>query len=65
MNETNPRTENILDFLHRFTIEELVDIGVLRGNTLQLRNGSVDPLIELMKEHEVNRLEYPPQDWVL
>lgn len=65
MDEMNPRTENILDFLHRFTVEELVGIGVLRGRTLQLRNGSVDPLIELMKEHEVDRLEYPPQSWYL
>ena len=57
--------ENIRDFLLRFPAQELVDRGVLQGNNNSLRGPSIDPLIALMKEHGVDKLDFPNQEWFL
>jgi hypothetical protein len=57
--------ENIRDFLRRFTEEELEDRGVLQGQAKLLRETSIDHLIALMKEHNVDKLEFPERNWFL
>ena len=60
--------EDIRTFLSRFAVEELVGQNILvpshRWRTL-LMAISVTPLIELMKEHNISRLEYPQRTWWL
>ena len=62
--------EDIREFLNRFTIDDLearqvlFPFGFSREQYL-LRAGSVSPLIELMKEHNISRLEYPSRNWWL
>jgi hypothetical protein len=58
-------TKNVREFLLGFSTEELKDRGVLRGTLNQLRAQSVDPLITLMQEQNVERLEYPEHNWYL
>ena len=57
--------ENIQDFLRRFTEEELASRGILRGLTRQLQLTSIDPLIALMKELGVQKLECQDCNWYL
>lgn len=58
--------ENIRDFLIRFTEEELAGRGIiLKGPRRLLQNPSVDPLIALMKEQNVQKLECPDCTWFL
>jgi hypothetical protein len=57
--------ENIREFLLRFTEEELAGRGILRGQTRMLQQVSVDPLIALMKEHNVQKLECQDCTWFL
>jgi len=57
--------ENIRDFLLRFTEEELAERGILRGQTRILQQTSVHPLIALMKEHNVQKLECLDCTWFL
>ena len=58
-------TENIREFLLRFTEEELTERGILRGQTCILQGTSVDPLLALMKEQNVKRIEFPLSNWFL
>ncbi len=58
-------TENVRDFLERIPLEELKQRGVLRGTTNILQGPSLDPLLELMRESSVERLEHPETDWFL
>ena len=61
----NAKTENVRDFLNRFTPEELANKGILRGQTHLLQARSVDPLIEWMRQHNVEKLEFPDREWFL
>ena len=54
-----------IEFLNRFSSDELKGKGVLRGNTQVLNNASVFPLIDLMVAQEVTRLVAPERDWFL
>ena len=56
---------DVKDFLNQFSAEELVRRGILRGGTRLLNNGSVSPLISLMTERNVTRLEAPERGWFL
>jgi hypothetical protein len=58
-------TKNIREFLESLPEEELKERGILRGPSNQLKGISLDPLILLMQEHGVERLEYPPRNWFL
>jgi hypothetical protein len=57
--------ENIREFLLRFSEEELVNRGILRGQTRILQQTSVHPLTSLMKEHNVQKLECQDCTWFL
>lgn len=57
--------KNIREFLESLPEEELKERGILRGPSNQLMGISLDPLIHLMQEHGVERLEYPPRNWFL
>jgi len=57
--------ENIRDFLLRFTEEELEDRDILRGQDNLLKGTSIDHLIALMKEHNIDKLEFPGRNWFL
>ena len=57
--------QDIRTFLKRFSASELRERGVLRGDTYVLQITSVDPLIELMKEHGVTRLVAEERNWFL
>ena len=46
-------------------MDELDNKGILRGDTRQLTNWSVTPLIELMIEQGVTRVENSENDWFL
>ena len=52
-------------FLERFSSDELKNRGILRGSRYLLQGTSVDPLIELMKEHNVTRLVAEKRRWFL
>ncbi len=56
---------DVREFLNGFQAEELASKGILRGGTRLLNNGSVEPLIALMSEHGVSRLEAPELGWSL
>ena len=58
-------TKNIREFLESLPEEELKERGILRGLSNQLKGLSLGPLIFLMQEHGVERLEYPPRNWFL
>ena len=58
-------TRNIREFLEALPFEELKERGILRGLSNQLKGLSLSPLIFLMQEHGVERLEYPPRNWFL
>ena len=57
--------EDVRDFLRKFSLGELTERGVLRGETPLLRGLSVPLLIALMKEHGVNRLTAQERNWYL
>jgi hypothetical protein len=59
------KTKNIVEFLLQFSVETLKDRGILRGISNQLKGTSIDPLITLMREQLVDRLEYPSRNWFL
>ncbi|MBD3340984.1 MAG: DUF91 domain-containing protein [Candidatus Lokiarchaeota archaeon] len=59
------KTQNVRDFLSRFSVEELKDRGILRGISNQLKALSVEPLIELMRENGLERLDFPDRNWYL
>ncbi len=54
---------DIKEFLRQFTSEELTNKGILRGNDNRLNNESIQPLIELMKEEGIEKLDYPNAKW--
>lgn len=56
---------DVREFLEQFPAGELARRGVLRGGTRQLKGVSVSPLINLMVEHDVSRLEAPERGWFL
>ena len=56
---------HITEFLSRFSVDELVRKGVLRGRRRLLNARSVSPLIELMADHDVTRLEAAERGWSL
>jgi hypothetical protein len=58
-------TKNVTEFLQNFSVEDLKEAGILRGISNQLKGTSIDPLIALMREHGVDRLEYPDRKWFL
>jgi hypothetical protein len=58
-------TNNVFDFLKARSQADLKQRGILRGITNQLKSQSVDPLIMLMRECGINRLEYPELNWFL
>ncbi|MCX7096546.1 MAG: endonuclease NucS [Methylococcales bacterium] len=58
-------TKNAYDFFSGFTAQELKQLGILRGGTNVLKNTSVDPLLALMKESQITRLEDKQLDWFL
>ncbi|GAB6139773.1 hypothetical protein JCM14076_05020 [Methylosoma difficile] len=58
-------TKNAHDFLNEFTVQELKERGILRGETNQLKNISVVPLLTLMQENQIARLEHTQLDWFL
>ena len=57
--------EDVRDFLRKFSLGELTERGVLRGETPLLRGLSVPLLIALMKEHGLNRLTAQERNWYL
>ena len=56
---------DVREFLNGFQAEELAGKGILNGGTRLLNNGSVEPLIALISEHGVSRLEAPERGWSL
>ena len=56
---------DIRDFLNQISVEQLVTKGVLRGETRLLNNGSIVPLIDLMNDQGVTRLQAPDREWFL
>lgn len=56
---------DVNEFLKQFSAEELASRGILRGGSRLLNNGSVSPLIELMAERGISRLEAPERRWFL
>ena len=60
-----PMVENIREFLERFPRDELVKRGILRGQTYILQGTSIDPLVGLMQEHGLRKLELPERNWYL
>lgn len=56
--------ENIRVFLQKFSTSELKQRGILQEKERNLlRHDSIKPLIGLMKEHNIDRLEYPDKNW--
>jgi len=58
-------TKNIKKFLLEFKFNELSNRGILKGKLLLLQGKSVEPLIDLMRECGVERVEYPDANWFL
>lgn len=56
---------DVKEFLNRFSSDELKRMGILRGSTQVLNNGSVFPLINLMADREVTRLVASDRNWFL
>jgi len=57
-------TENIIDFLKRHDLKDLIALGVITGDKHLLTGESVGNLIKLMKNENVDRLTYG-DDWFL
>ncbi|GMT49063.1 MAG: hypothetical protein IEMM0008_0602 [bacterium] len=59
-------TMNIKDFLNEFSLIELKEKKIIAGGeTNQLKGSSVLHLINLMKEKNVQMLEYPERSWFI
>ena len=58
-------TRNVRDLLQSFPAEVLKDLHILYGSRKLLTGQNVQPLITLMKEQNVSRLESPAHDWFL
>jgi hypothetical protein len=58
-------TKNVFDFLNEFSAEELKQRGILRGESNQLKGPSLPPLLALMQETRIDRLEDTQLDWFL
>lgn len=58
-------TKNVIEFLEGYNPTDLKEKGILRGNTNELNNNSVEPLIKLMKDAGATRLENPESSWFL
>ena len=56
---------HIKEFLNQLPIDELVRREVLRGSTRLLNKGSVYPLLDLMADHDITRLDASERDWFL
>ena len=56
---------NVIEFLYEFEKDELVDRGILRAADRWLQVQSAEPLIRLMREHGVSKLEEPSRNWYL
>jgi hypothetical protein len=56
-------TKNVKDFLNDFSPEELINRDILNYSDNRLNNLSVQPLVALMKEKEIGRLEWPSHKW--
>ncbi|MCK5794885.1 MAG: EVE domain-containing protein [Anaerolineales bacterium] len=61
------RTRNIKRFLKKTGFRELVKRRVLLkvSNEYRLKAGSVEPIIVLMRDQGIDRLEYPKRGWYL
>ena len=59
------KTQNIREFLQAFSVEDLQGRGILRGASNQLKASSISPLITLMRENSIGRLEFPDRNWFL
>lgn len=59
------KTQNIREFLLAFSIEYLKEREILRGASNQLKALSINPLITLMRENNIDRLEFPDRNWFL
>ena len=59
--------QDVRTFLKRFSLDELKNLGILQpfSGGYWLRARSVDPLIELMKRHNVTRLVAEERRWFL
>ncbi len=58
-------TKNTREFLESFPADDLKDRHILFGPRNLLMGRSVQPLLTLMKEQGVSRLESPAHDWFL
>ncbi len=56
---------NVFEFLSEFEKDELVDRGILRAADRWLQVQSAEPLICLMRERGVSKLEEPSRNWYL
>ena len=59
------KTQNIRELLQAFSIEYLQGREILRGTSNQLKALSISPLIALMRENSIDRLEFPDRNWFL
>ena len=56
---------DVVEFLNRFSSDDLAERGVLRGDTRLLNNRSVSALLKLMDEKKVTRLRAVERKWHL
>lgn len=56
---------HIRDFLSQFSVDELTSMGVLARDRRLLNNRSLDPLMKLMTDQGITRLEAAERDWFL
>ncbi len=56
---------NIKDYLKKFKPDELTSKGILYTKSYELKGKSIESLINLMKEQNIQRLEYPEREWYL
>ncbi len=56
---------DIRDFLSQFSVEELAEKAILRGETRVLNYRSVSPLLKLMSDKGITRLEAVDRSWFL
>jgi len=58
-------TRDVREFLGSFDVKDLTKRGILRGTSNLLTGRSLRPLMDLMVERGVTRLESPDHDWYL
>lgn len=56
---------DIREFLQQFTVQELIEQGILRGATQLLNAKSVEPLISLMTKNGITQLESKDRGWLV